>query len=203
MKSTSLLLAALLAAGHLAPAQNPTPTRAEAKPATSIAAITQGAKKFDGYFPFYYDEKTGKVYLEVDRLDQEFLYFSSLPDGVGMGGPERGGATSAIAKFVRVGAKVMLIEPNYDYRASRGGDEQRAVESAFAKSVLWGFVPVAAEGSKVLLDLTPFLVRGQPENRRPAGAAQLRGPARRRGRRGRQCRLPLRGVALGGEPGGH
>ena len=161
MNATSLLLAALLAAGHLAPAQNPAgaPVRAEAKPATSIATITQGAKKFDGYFPFYYDEKTGKVYLEVDRLDQEFLYFSSLPDGVGMGGPERGGAAAAIAKFVRVGAKVMLIEPNYDYRASRGGDEQRAVESAFAKSVLWGFVPVAAEGSKVLLDLTPFLVR--------------------------------------------
>ena len=161
MKATPLLLAALLAAGHLAPAQSPAPTsaRAEAKPATSIAAITQGARKFDGYFPFYYDEKTGKVYLEVDRLDQEFLYFSSLPDGVGMGGPERGGAASAIAKFVRVGPKVLLIEPNYDYRASRGGDEQRAVESAFAKSVLWGFVPVAAEGNKVLLDLTPFLVR--------------------------------------------
>ena len=94
MKPTSLLLAALLAAGHLAPAQNPAgaPARAEAKPATSLASVTQGAKKFDGYLPFYYDEKTGKVYLEVDKLDQEFLYFSSLPDGVGMGGPERGGA---------------------------------------------------------------------------------------------------------------
>ena len=161
MKSTFFLLAALLAAGHLAPAQNPAgaPARAEAKPATSLASVTQGAKKFDGYFPFYYDEKTGKIYLEVDKLDQEFLYFSSLPDGVGMGGPERGGAASAIAKFVRVGPKILLVEPNYSYRATRGGDEQRAVESAFAKSVIWGFVPVAAEGSKVLLDLTPFLVR--------------------------------------------
>ncbi|MBW3130176.1 zinc-dependent metalloprotease [Hymenobacter profundi] len=162
MKRTPFFVAALLAASHIAPAQNQggtSPTRAEAKPAATIASITQGAKKQDGYFPFYYDEKTGKVYLELDKFDQEFLYFSSLPDGVGMGGPERGGASSAIAKFVRVGPKVMLVEPNYNYRASRGGDEQRAVESAFAKSVLWGFTPVAVEGNKVLLDLTPFLVR--------------------------------------------
>ena len=162
MKRTPFFVAALLVASHVAPAQTPagnSPTRAEAKPAATIASVTQGTKKQDGYFPFYYDEKTGKVYLELDKFDQEFLYFSSLPDGVGMGGPERGGASSAIAKFVKVGPKVMLVEPNYSYRASRGGDEQRAVESAFAKSVLWGFTPVAVEGNKVLLDLTPFLVR--------------------------------------------
>ncbi len=166
MKRTTTALLALLAASQLATAQTtapgaaPTP-RAEAKPvATSLSAITQGLKKFDGYFPFYYDDKTGKVYLEVERFDQEFLYFSSLTDGVGLGGPERGAASSAIAKFVRVGPKVLLLEPNYAYRATgKNPAEQRAVESAFAKSVIWGFAPVAVEGSKVLLDLTPFLVR--------------------------------------------
>ncbi|GAA4505891.1 zinc-dependent metalloprotease [Hymenobacter ginsengisoli] len=166
MKHFLLFSATLLATAQLAVAQAPASTgapaspRTDAKPAASLGTITQGLKKYDGYFPFYYDDKTGKVYLEVSRFDQEFLYFSSLTNGVGLGGPERGGASSAIAKFVKVGPKVMLLEPNYAYRASgKNPDEQRAAESAFAKSVIWGFAPVAVEGDKVLLDLTPFLVR--------------------------------------------
>ncbi|TDN38515.1 DUF5117 domain-containing protein [Hymenobacter sp. UV11] len=166
MKRTPLVLATLLAASQLATAQTPAPgaaptPRAEAKPAaTSLGAITQGLKKFDGYFPFYYDEKTGKIYLEVERFGQDFLYFSSLTEGVGLGGPERGAASSNVARFVKVGPKVLLLEPNLNYRATgKNPDEQRAVESAFAKSVIWGFAPVAVEGNKVLLDLTPFLVR--------------------------------------------
>jgi len=166
MKHLSLALAALLATSQLATAQTtvpgaaPTP-RAEARPAaTSLSAITQGLKKFDGYFPFYYDEKTGKIYLEVEKFDQDFLYFTSLTDGVGLGGPERGAAASSLARFVKMGPKVLLLEPNLSYRATgKNPDEQRAVESAFAKSVIWGFAPVAVEGNKVLLDLTPFLVR--------------------------------------------
>src|ERR1700754_3435872 len=55
----------------------------EARPAATIASLTQGLKKFEGFFNFYYDEKAGKVLLEIDRFDQEFLYFSSLPQGVG------------------------------------------------------------------------------------------------------------------------
>ena len=161
MKILTLLLAGLLAA--------PAPSRAQAgkrpasaptvAPATSMGAITKGLQKFDGYFPFYYDPKTGKILLEIGRLDEEFLYFGSLANGVG-NGIERGQSTSAIAKFVRVGGKVLLLEPNYDYRATTGSaDERRAVDNAFAKSVIWGFVPLASEGPKVLIDLTPFLVR--------------------------------------------
>ena len=166
MKHPLLLSATLLAATHLAAAQavppgsTTPPGRAEMRPAASLSAITQGLKKFEGYFPFYYDDKTGKVYLEVARFDQKFLYFSSLTNGVGLGGPERGVASSEVAKFVKIGPKVMLLEPNLAYRASgKNPDEQRAVESAFAKSIIWGFTPVAVEGTTVLLDLTPFLVR--------------------------------------------
>lgn len=131
----------------------------EARPATSIAAATQGMKKFDGYFNFYYDEKTGKILLEIDKFDKEFLYFASLTDGAGRSA-ERGQASDAIAKFIKVGPKVFLVEPNYEYRAVTSNiDEVKAVENAFAKSIIWGFTPAAIEGDKVLIDLTPFIVR--------------------------------------------
>ncbi|MBE7173216.1 MAG: zinc-dependent metalloprotease [Williamsia sp.] len=137
-----------------------TGNRPEGRPAASITSFTQNFKKYEGYFPFYYDEKTGKIYLEISRFDQEFLYFSSLADGVGNGGPERGQASAVLAKFVKMGPKVFLLQPVTNYRSVKGNeDEKKAVENAFAKSVLWGFVPVATEGDRILVDLTPFLIR--------------------------------------------
>ena len=160
MKHLTPFLVALLAAPAPGFAQlGKLPTVQAPVAAASFAGATRGLQKFDGYFPFYYDAKTGKILLEVGRLNEEFLYFGSLSSGIG-NGIERGQSNAAIAKFVRVGGKVLLLEPNLDYRASSGNaDELRAVDNAFAKSVLWGFVPVASEGGKVLLDLTPFLVR--------------------------------------------
>src|SRR3954471_17473810 len=115
-------------------------------PAT-IASLVEGWKKDEGFFNFYYDEKSGRVLLEInkDQLDKEILYFSSLSSGVG-NGIERGQSSSGIAKFVKVANKVMLIEPNYSYRAvTDNADEKNAVDNAFAKSVIWGFVPLAYE----------------------------------------------------------
>jgi hypothetical protein len=133
---------------------------AEIRSAATIASVTQNLKKFEGYFNFYYDERSGKVYLEINSFDKDFLYFSSLTDGVGNGGPERGQASSVITKFVKVGPKVFLVQPVTYYRADKGSeDEKKAVENAFAKSILWGFAPVAVEGGHVLIELTPFLIR--------------------------------------------
>ncbi|MCE7041631.1 zinc-dependent metalloprotease [Dyadobacter sp. CY312] len=157
-------LAVLIAAGNIGYAQSQSGStgnvKSQSTSVASIASVTENLKKHEGFFNFYYDEKTGKVLLEIDKMDQEFLYFSSLSNGVGNGGPERGQASSAIAKFVKVGAKVLLIEPVYNYRAiTENRDEIKSVESSFAKSVIWGFTPVATDGNKTLIDLTPFIVR--------------------------------------------
>ncbi|RPD49207.1 DUF5117 domain-containing protein [Paracnuella aquatica] len=135
-------------------------------------------KKYDGYFTFYYDEKTGKIFLEIDqdRLEKEFLYFSGLSSGIG-NGIERGQSSSAIATFKKLGPKILLIQPNYSYRAvTDNADEQKAVENAFAKSVVWGFTPVAFEGGKYLVDLTPFLIRDSQKIGDRIGARGFQGP---------------------------
>jgi len=132
----------------------------EAKPAASIASVTQNLKKFEGFYNFYYDEKTGKIYLEVDRWGEEFLYFASLPEGIGNGGSERGQASAVVAKFIRVGPKVLLLQPDLEHRSVNGSaDEKRDVADGFSQSVLFGFAPVALQGDTALIDLTPFVVR--------------------------------------------
>jgi hypothetical protein len=74
---------------------------------------------------------------------------------------------SRVIEFERVGPKVLMVQPNYDYRAATSNPaEARAVRDAFARSVLWGFTVAAETGSRVLVDATEFLVRD------PANIAQ-------------------------------
>lgn len=129
----------------------------------SIEEKTNGLKKYEGYFTFYWDENTGKVWLEVDKLDTEFLYVVSLPAGLGSNdiGLDRGLlGEDRVVKFNKVGRKILLIQPNYSYRAlSNDAAEKRAVEQAFAQTTVWGFTAEAESNGKFLVDATDFLMR--------------------------------------------
>jgi hypothetical protein len=128
-----------------------------------IGQKISGMQKYTGYFSFYWDEDTGKIWLEIDKFDTEFLYVSSLPAGlgsndIGLDGRQLG--QTHIVKFQRVGPKVLMVEPNYSFRAlSDDKDEKRAVEEAFAKSVIWGFKAEAENEGRVVVDATHFLMQ--------------------------------------------
>jgi len=125
----------------------------------------------EGYFSFYHDEEQGKVYLQIERFDQQFLFQSSLPQGIGSNdiGLDRGQlGDTRLVQFERVGNKVFLRQLNPYYRADSDNLlEQQAVDEAFASSILWGFPVVASSkvsdkgketSNKVLIDYTPFLL---------------------------------------------
>ena len=128
-----------------------------------IAEKTKDAQKLAGYFNLYWDDKAGRLWLEIDKWDTEFLYQSGLPAGVGSNdiGLDRGqlGATR-IVRFERSGLKVLLVQENLNFRAvSNDADEKRAVRDSFAESVLWGFTVTADENGRVLVDATDFFLR--------------------------------------------
>jgi hypothetical protein len=136
----------------------------EPAPVTSpIADKVKNFKKLPGYFEYYYDEKQDKIWLVIDKFDTEFLYVYSLSAGVGSNdiGLDRGQLGSEqIVKFDRRGPKVLLVQPNYYYRAiSNDQYERKAVEDAFAQSVLYGFKVEAEESGKVLVDATSFFLQ--------------------------------------------
>ena len=118
---------------------------------------------YKGYFNFYYEESQDKIYLEVDKLDHEFLYVSSLASGIGSNdiGLDRGQlGRERIVKFIKTGNKLFLIQPNQDYRANTDNVlEKKSVEQAFAKSVLFGFNIEKSSLGKYLIDFTPFLMQ--------------------------------------------
>jgi len=134
-----------------------------AQKSQTIAEKVAGMQKFPGFFPFYWDAKAGKMWLEIDKWDTEFLYVESLPAGIGSNdiGLDRGQlGNSVIVRFDRVGPRVLLVAPNYNFRATTNNpDERLAVKDAFAESTLWGFDVVAEEGTRVLVDATNFYLR--------------------------------------------
>lgn len=120
-------------------------------------------KKYEGYFTFYYDESSDKVYLQVDQLETEFLYVNSLSEGIGSNdiGLDRGQlGGERVVKFQKAGNKLLLVQPNLDYRAITDNvEEKKSVEEAFAKSVLHGFKIEKTEGTTYLVDATSFFMR--------------------------------------------
>ena len=118
--------------------------------------------KFKGFFDFSYDESKDKIFLEVDKLDYEFLYIGSLATGVGSNdiGLDRGQlGLEKLVKFVKRGNKILLVEPNLYYRAqTENNSEKKSVEQAFAKSVIFGFEIIETNEEHYLIDFTPFLL---------------------------------------------
>jgi hypothetical protein len=137
-------------------------TAAVARPST-IADRTAGMQKLDGFFPLYWDDKTGSLFIEIPRFDTEFLLNVGLAAGLGSNdiGLDRGeGGGARIVSFHRVGPRVLLVQPNTSFRSSSANPlERKSVEDSFAKSVLWGFTVAAESENRVLVDATEFLLR--------------------------------------------
>ncbi|MBQ4821926.1 zinc-dependent metalloprotease [Aquimarina sp. MMG016] len=124
-------------------------------------------KPYKGYFNFYYNESKDEIYLEVDKIGEEFLYVHSLTTGLGSNdiGLDRGQiGDGVVVKFQKSGNKLLLIQPNQRYRAETNNElEKKSIEQAFAKSVLFGF-PIKQENSgKYIIDFTPFLMQDAHE----------------------------------------
>ncbi len=150
----------LVAVGGLAAFADAEPTHAQSVP--SIEERTDGMQRIEGFFDLYWDEATGSLFWEIERLDEEFIWQISMGSGLGSNpiGIDRGQLRGTyVLAARRVGPKVLLIEPNYRYVANTANAlEVQAVRDAFAPSVHWGFDVEAQSGSRVLVDATPFFL---------------------------------------------
>ncbi|MCC7052777.1 MAG: zinc-dependent metalloprotease [Gemmatimonadaceae bacterium] len=162
-RSLRLLLASSLLGVAPLLAQGTPPALPAAAGLPGIAAKTAGMVKRDGLFPLYWDERTGKLFLEIPQMDQEFIYFTSLPWGVGSNdiGLDRNQlGRERLVVFQRSGPRVLLIEKNTNFRGvSSDANEARGVEESFARSAIFGFTVEAQDGMRVLVDATEFAVR--------------------------------------------
>lgn len=129
----------------------------------TISEKTDGMEKYVGFFDFWWDEEEGKIWLETNKLNQEFIYVNSLAAGIGSNdiGLDRSQlGDTRVVRFEKVGPKILLIQSNYDYRATSGNPlEQKSINEAFAQSVIFGFEAEIEEDGRVLMDITDFLMQ--------------------------------------------
>jgi hypothetical protein len=168
--SLTCLLSCVLFAS-VAAAQNSTPDAQHKAPPDDhkpdlkkIAEKTTGMQKMPGFFTYFWDARDGKLWLQIDKWNTPFLYYETLPNGVGSNdvGLDRGQPGKiSVVHFERVGPRILLVAENEDYRAVTDDlEQQAAVRQAFAQSVLWGFEAGAQneDDGSVLVDATPFFL---------------------------------------------
>jgi hypothetical protein len=123
--------------------------------------------EIDGLFPLAWDPATGHLYLKIRQLDQDFLFVTTLPFGLGanyINNPgfvlDRGApGETKLVHFTRAGLKILLIQPNLSYRSSSANPHERlSIKESFAESVLAGFKVEAQENGTVLIDVSSFFI---------------------------------------------
>ena len=162
-KLSVLLFGTILLASPVTSAQQPAAAPAQPRAVQTIEDRTSGMAKIDGYFPLYWDVRTGSMFVEIARFDADFLYTTGLSAGLGSNdiGLDRGeSGQGRIVQFQRMGPKIMLVQANQSFRSSSTNPlEVKSVVDSFARSILWGFTIAAESGERVLVDATDFFVR--------------------------------------------
>jgi len=133
------------------------------KAQTTISEKTADMQMYEGFFDFWWDDAEGKIWMEIDKLNEEILYVNSLAAGLGSNdiGLDRSQlGNTRVVMFEKIGPKLLMVQPNYGFRATSDNPlERKSVNEAFAQSVLWGFTVEIFEDGRALIDATEFLLR--------------------------------------------
>lgn len=137
-------------------------TTVQPQPPSTTPRVDDSKTLLDGFVPLQWNETEGKLLMEITRFGEEMIWQVSLASGLGSNpiGLDRSqlGATHLV-RFERVGPRVLMVEPNYGYRAiSNDPAERRAVEQSFATSILAGFKVESATARGVLVDATELFL---------------------------------------------
>jgi len=130
----------------------------------------RGLARHEGLFVTWWDVPGGRLLVELPRpsgprgTSARVLLLEGIQTGLGSNpvGLDRGQVgETRVVEFRRVGRRVLVEQENLRYRAlSADSAERRAVRESFASSVLWaGDVAAESPEGRLLVDLTPFLVR--------------------------------------------
>jgi hypothetical protein len=114
------------------------------------------------YMPVSIDAAKGRVLLTLPALDTDVLYYVGLATG---GGSvelpfDRGIVDSAVIRFRRVGAKILVEEQNLAFRSLTGDAAHKAGVAASFPSAILASLPIESEaGGRIVVDASPLVLR--------------------------------------------
>ena len=163
MGIANILLATPWGVNELSRQQEKSDEPVEKEPPTlpTVEAWSMDREANEGFQTWHWDPREGRVWLEISKWDEDFLFACGLATGLGSNpiGLDRGQLGKQwVCQFRRVGNKVFLVAKNLDYRATTPNMvEKRAVQESFAESIIWGGVVAAETGDTVIVDFTDLL----------------------------------------------
>ncbi len=98
-----------------APQPRPGGGQQSAGPVQTIDAKTGGLQKLDGFMPLYWDEKSGSLWMEINKWNSEMLYSTGLAAGLGSNdiGLDRGqSGQGRVVKFQRMRSRSCGASPS-------------------------------------------------------------------------------------------
>ncbi len=129
------------------------------------STVVKDAKKLEGLFPLYYDEKEEKLLMEIkkDQYDKELILPISIARGAGLmylGGDTLNFGNQWVVTFQRKADKLLVIRKNVKVTAKDGSPQADSVKLSYSDSVI-AALPIKSEehgGQKVLIDLADLLM---------------------------------------------
>lgn len=125
--------------------------------------VTKDAKKVEGLFNLYFNEKEQKLFLEIpeSKYDKELIFPIAIARGTGLsylGGETLNFGNQWILSFRRAADRILVVRRNIRYRAEEGSPQAEAVKTSYTDSII-AAVPIKSEkGSSVLIDLADLLM---------------------------------------------
>ncbi|MEN6406648.1 MAG: zinc-dependent metalloprotease [Thermoguttaceae bacterium] len=129
--------------------------------------VVEGAKRLEGLFPLYYNEKEQKLFMEIQQsqYDKEIILPIAIAKGAGLsylGGATLNFGDQWLISFQRAGDRILVIRRNVRFRAEAGSPQADAVKTSYTDSVLKALPIKSEKGSSVLIDLADLLMTDLP-----------------------------------------
>ena len=114
-------------------------------------------------FDLTVDKASGKVQLDISRLNQPFLMVATLENAIGsndIGLDRAANGEPLMVEFRREGKRAFLIQRNTRYIANSSDlDEVKATRDAFAEAVLWaGDISTSAKAGAQMIDFNSLML---------------------------------------------
>ena len=109
------------------------------KPKKSVATLTKSSKKMEGLFTIFQDTVTGdvKLLIKEDQLNQDFIYFSQIANGVLDAGQFKGAYQgSAIFHIKNYFNKIEFVAPNTSFYFDKNNAISKAANSNISDATI-------------------------------------------------------------------
>ncbi len=127
--------------------------------------VIKGAKKIEGLFPLYFNEKDQALHMEIrqDQYGQELILPISIARGAGsmfLGGDTLNFGEQWVISFQRKADKILVIRHNLRVKANDGSPQADSIKVSYSDSVIEA-LPIKSEqhnGDRVLIDLADMFM---------------------------------------------